>query len=118
MSRFNGEVAIVTGGASGIGAATCRQLVADGARVVVADLNGERAAALADELGDAAAPIQFDAGDVRSVERMVAETEERHGRLDILHNNAAAVGPDVISRDRDALNTDFETWDLVMAVNL
>src|SRR5271167_583479 len=92
--RFAGQVAIVTGGASGIGEATCRRLVAEGAEVVIADINGEKAVALAAELGPHAGARQFDASDVASVESLINSTMERFGRLDVLHNNAAISSPE------------------------
>jgi NAD(P)-dependent dehydrogenase (short-subunit alcohol dehydrogenase family) len=116
--RFEGQVAIVTGGASGIGEATCRRLVAEGAQVVIADVNAERAGTLADALGAKATAQAFDAADVASIERVVRTCVERHGRLDVLHNNAALSSPQVHARDRNAIEIDFETWDLVFAVNL
>src|ERR1700722_15991521 len=94
-NRFAGQVAIVTGGASGIGEATCRRLVAEGADVVIADVNGEKAAALAAELGPHAIARQFDASEVAAVESLVAGTIEQFGRLDVLHNNAAISSPEV-----------------------
>lgn len=118
MERFAGQVAIVTGGASGIGEATCRHLAAEGASVVVADLNFAPAQALAGELGANSIAIQFDAGDVVSVENMVASAFARYGRIDILHNNAALATPEIHAKDTDAVHIDFETWDKVMAVNL
>jgi NAD(P)-dependent dehydrogenase (short-subunit alcohol dehydrogenase family) len=117
-NRFHGQIAIVTGGASGIGEATCRRLVAEGAQVVVADLNGERATALADELGAQAIAHQFDAADVASVESLVGSTVRRFGRLDILHNNAAISSPEVHAQDRNPIDITFATWDQVMAVNV
>lgn len=118
--RFNERIAIVTGGASGIGEATCRRLISEGASVVIADRNFEAARSLAGELGDEqrALAIQFDAGDVVSVEQLISSTMKHFGRLDILHNNAAIGSPSVHARDTDAIDIDFETWDLVMAVNL
>lgn len=118
IGRFDGQVAIVTGGASGIGEATCRRLVAEGATVVIADINAERAAALAAELGTRAIAQTFDAADVRSIEALVRGTVERLGRLDVLHNNAAISTPEIHARDSNAIDIDFEIWDLVMAVNL
>lgn len=117
-SRFAGQVAIVTGGASGIGAATCVRLHAEGATVVVADLHGDRAEALVRGLGERAVARQFNALDVGSIEALVADTVERFGRLDVLHNNAAIVSPEIHALDTDAVDIDISTWDLVMAVNL
>jgi NAD(P)-dependent dehydrogenase (short-subunit alcohol dehydrogenase family) len=117
-NRFAGQVAIVTGGASGIGEATCRRLVAEGADVVIADVDGEKAAALAADLGSQATARRFDAADVASVESLVAGTIERFGRLDVLHNNAAISSPEVHARDRNPIDITFATWDQVMAVNV
>ena len=116
--RFDGEVAIVTGGASGIGAATARRLVAEGARVAIADIDGARAEALAKEFDEAAIGLQFDAGDVASVEAVVARTVDHFGRLDLLHNNAAIMAPEHIARDTNPVDIEFDVWDRTMAVNL
>lgn len=118
VGRFKGKVAIVTGGASGIGEATCRRLAAEGASVVVADINADRAASLAAELGGPASAVAFDAVDVASIERLVTGTIERFGRLDVLHNNAALTSPALHAKDSNAIDIDFDTWDLVFAANL
>lgn len=118
LGRFDGQVAIVTGGASGIGEATCRRLVAEGARVVIADVNADGARALADQLGASAGAVAFDAADVASIQRLVLGTVERFGRLDVLHNNAALSAPAVHAADKNAIDIEFELWDRVMAVNL
>lgn len=118
LGRFEGQIAIVTGGASGIGEATCRRLAAEGATVVVADVNGERASALAAELGKNHQAQQFDAADVTSIEKLVLGTVERFGRLDVLHNNAALTSPALHAKDNNAIDISFETWDLIMGVNL
>ena len=69
--RFEGKVAIVTGAGSGIGAATARRLAEEGAQVGVGDINGELAEKVAAEIGDAAVAVEFDAGDVTAVQRLV-----------------------------------------------
>lgn len=118
MNRLTGKVAVVTGGASGIGAATCKRLVAEGARVAIGDLNIDAAQALAAELGDAALAVHFDAGDVASVAALIAATVERFGRLDILHNNAALMSHEVIKQDSNPVDIDFDIWDRTFRVNL
>jgi NAD(P)-dependent dehydrogenase (short-subunit alcohol dehydrogenase family) len=117
MRGLEGKVAIVTGGASGIGEATCRRFAQEGAKVVIGDIDGGRAEALAKELGDAALAVRFDAGDVASVEALVAAAVDRFGRLDVLFNNAALMSPDVIKLDTDPVGIDFAVWDRTMAVN-
>ncbi len=92
VGRLDGKVAIVTGGASGIGAATCRRFVQDGARVVVADVNDEAGTAFARELGAAAAFRHTDVARLADVEATVAFAVERFGGLDVIHNNAAWSG--------------------------
>ena len=118
LDRFKGKVAIVTGGASGIGEATCRRLVAEGATVVVADIDADRAAGLAAELGRSASAVVFDAVDVASIERLVSGTIARFGRLDVLHNNAALTSPALHAKDSNAIDIGFDTWDLIFAANV
>lgn len=108
--RLQEKVAIVTGGGSGFGAGIARKFAAEGARVVVADINGEAAAGIADQLGGMA--VQADVSDADSVRAMVADVTQRFGRIDIMVNNAGVThlpGPmEEITED------DF---DRVMAVN-
>ncbi len=110
MERFAGRVAIVTGAASGIGAATARLLAREGARVVVADLDSDRAWEVAAEIGGTAQAI--DVADRLAVERLVAETVAAHGRLDILVNNAG-IGSFARTPDLDPAE-----WDRVIAIDL
>lgn len=118
---LEGRVAIVTGGASGIGRATCEALGVAGASVVVADLVGEGAEAVAAELcerGCEAIGVAADVGDERSIEGMVDAAVSRFGGLDILHNNAADSDPALMSRDLAVADMDAEVWDRTMRVNL
>ncbi len=115
---LNGKVAIITGAAGGIGTATARLFLARGARVVLADLAGDRAQTLADELGDHALPITLDLADPASVARMVDATVAHFGRLDILHNNAAFLDPNMAALDSDVEAMDLGVWDKTFAVNL
>jgi 3-oxoacyl-[acyl-carrier protein] reductase len=96
VGRLDGKVAVVTGGASGFGAATARKFVAEGARVVVADVNGPEATAVAEELGESAVAVEVDVREARQVQAMVDAAEETFGGLDVLVNNAGlthALGP-------------------------
>jgi NAD(P)-dependent dehydrogenase (short-subunit alcohol dehydrogenase family) len=118
MQRLEQKVAIVTGGASGLGLAVARQMVAEGASVVVADIDAGRARAAAEELGPRAAALEVDVGVERDVARMVRFAVERFGRLDVLHNNAAALGAEVFGRDGGITAMDAGVWDATFAVNV
>jgi len=86
--RLSGKAAIVTGGASGFGAGIVRRFILEGARVVIADINGDAAREMADELGDAALGLQIDVSSADDVETMVKSTLRSLGGIDILVNNA------------------------------
>ena len=93
MMRFRDKVAIVTGGASGIGAATAREFLREGANVVVMDLNPANYDALTDSLDQNSGTLQSVVGDVGKIDdcrRVIAETLSTFGRLDALVNNAAS----------------------------
>lgn len=113
--RFHDKIAIVTGAAGGIGSATARRLAAEGALVVVSDLNADAGAALADQLAAEGAKAEARAADVSdriACERLVAEVIEAHGRIDVLVNNAG-----IILRG-DILNLTDEMWHKSFTVNL
>ncbi|WP_053386641.1 SDR family NAD(P)-dependent oxidoreductase [Leucobacter japonicus] len=87
-----GKVAIVTGGASGIGLATVERFIAEGAQVTIADIQDEAGQAEAARLGDAALYVRTDVTDEASIAALVDATVERFGKLDIMYNNAGAQG--------------------------
>lgn len=90
---FAPSVSIVTGGGSGIGRAIATELARRGSHVVVADLDGARAKQVADDLGDRGSAAEVDVVDAEAVQALVAQTAERHGRLDVMANNAGvAIG--------------------------
>jgi 2-hydroxycyclohexanecarboxyl-CoA dehydrogenase len=110
MERFEGRVAVVTGGASGIGAATCRRLAAEGARVAVTDVNLEPARALAAEIS--AGAFELDVSKTESVNAAFEAIEAELGPIDVLVNNA---GYDEFGF---FVYTDEAMWDRVIGVNL
>src|SRR6267142_2278946 len=109
MGQLDGRTVLITGAARGIGAACARRLAADGARLVLADLDPgvEKVAA---ELGQAA--IRADVTRREDIERMVDEPYRRWGRLDVLFNNAGVI------RVQPMLDVTEDEWDRVMTVNL
>jgi 3-oxoacyl-[acyl-carrier protein] reductase len=115
------RVIIVTGGGHGIGKAYCHGLAGEGARVVVAEIDGDAAERTAAELerehGAEALAVHTDVASQSSVETMASKTLDRFGRIDVLVNNAAVFATIPISRV-PLEEVSVEEWDLVMAVNL
>jgi len=101
MNRLQDKVAVITGGASGIGMATVRKFVAEGAKVVIADMQDAAGMALADELGDAACFVSTDVCIESEVKRAVDTAIERFGQLDCIFNNAGFGG---VAGDIDSLD--------------
>lgn len=115
MGVLDDKVAIVTGGGRGIGSRYCRGLAAEGARVMVADINEAGARQVAAEVGGASTRV--DVADEQSVQAMVSTTQSTFGRVDILINNAAMFTEVLQPRKPfDAIPVD--EWDRVMAVNV
>lgn len=115
--KLEGKRAIVTGGASGIGAAIVERLAADGARVLIADKNYAGARDFSRELsqrGLTAPAAEVDVASAASVKAMVDRCVGEFGGLDVLVNNAGIV----LRQDTDVETTPEEAWDLTLAVNL
>lgn len=110
--KLKDKVAIVTGGARGIGAAICRRYAQEGARVVVADRLGQEAQRLAEEIGNQSFGVPFDVTDREAIANLVATVVERAGGIDILVNNAATFDMAPI------LEITEESYDQVFAVNV
>ena len=120
MGRLDGKIAIITGAASGIGKATAQRVAAEGARIVVADLNADGAKQVAETIsaaGGEATAVQADLADNDSVRAMVESAVTAYGGLDILHNNAAATHL-AATRDLPVSAADPAVWDEMMRVNL
>ena len=117
MKRLEGRVAIVTGGAGGLGAATTARFVSEGARVVVADIDEARANEVAAEHGDKAFAFAFDAADNESVRTMIDRVASRFEKIDILYNNLALLTEVAVTQDTTVVDTPFDVWNDLMAVN-
>lgn len=112
--RVDGRVIVVTGAAQGIGAGIARGLADEGASVVVADLNEERAQAIAQSINDAgntAIVVGVDVADRASVKAMIDRTVEEYGELNVIFNNAG------VSRPEAFLDVTEESWERIMRVN-
>jgi NAD(P)-dependent dehydrogenase (short-subunit alcohol dehydrogenase family) len=107
---LDGKVAVITGAARGIGAATARRMVASGASVVLADIDEAGVVDLAEECGGLA--VTTDVTDEDAVRRLIDAALARHGRLDILHNNAVTSRP----ADTNAVETPDKVWRLTFDV--
>jgi NAD(P)-dependent dehydrogenase (short-subunit alcohol dehydrogenase family) len=118
MGRVEGKIALVTGGAAGIGRQTAITLAREGAQVVIADINLDGAKKVAEGIGGGAAAIHFDATDQQSIQDLVAAVIAQHGRVDVIHNNAALVGPDAWFTDGSVIDTSIEMWDRAFATNV
>lgn len=118
MKRFENKVAVITGAAGGIGEATARRMVAEGAKVVIADYSKERADKLASELsgeGHDVRAVYFSATDLESCKELIEFAVKEYGRIDILVNN---VGGTDLKRDSNIEKLDINYFDEAFHLNL
>jgi NAD(P)-dependent dehydrogenase (short-subunit alcohol dehydrogenase family) len=115
--KLDNRIAIVTGAAGGIGAASARRLASDGATVVLADIDLRAAEAIANTIPGAIS-MGLDLTSEGSVKDLATDVIARYGRIDILHNNAAIQNDEQRQRDLDVVNLDVAAWDKAMAVNV
>lgn len=114
-TRLQDKVVVVTGAAQGIGRAFALRVADEGANVVVADLNFEKATTVADEIGDAAIPVSVDVSRLESTDTLAALLHDRFGRVDGIINNAAIFST---IQMKPFWELTVEEWDLLQAVNL
>jgi NAD(P)-dependent dehydrogenase (short-subunit alcohol dehydrogenase family) len=119
--RLEGKVAVVAGGATGLGAATSRRLAAEGAAVVIGDTNLEgataTAAAIADD-GARAIAVEMDLRDEGSVRQMIETAVSTFGGVDLLDNNAADTSMKAAIGDSDVVSIDLDLWDRIFDINI
>jgi NAD(P)-dependent dehydrogenase (short-subunit alcohol dehydrogenase family) len=113
---LEGKVAIVTGGAKGIGEATVRLFVQHGAKVIIADIEDKIGNSLAASLSPSATYVHCNVAVEEDIQTLISSTVAKYGRLDILFNNAGVLGNQ--SRNKSIVNFDADEFDLVMRVNV
>jgi NAD(P)-dependent dehydrogenase (short-subunit alcohol dehydrogenase family) len=117
VGRLEKKIAIITGGAAGIGRATALRMAEEGASVVIADINGEGGARVAEEViagGGSALAVQTDIGKFDQVQHLMERTVQTFGRIDVLHNNAFRL----YAGDRDFTTSTLEGWTGAIETNL
>ncbi|HEY6566845.1 MAG TPA: glucose 1-dehydrogenase [Actinomycetota bacterium] len=112
--RLDGKVALITGGGSGMGKVASELFAAEGAKVVLTDVNDEAGEATAAAIGDGASYVHADVSKETDAQAMVAAAVDRFGRLDVLYNNAGVMLP----ADGSVHSTDESIWDTTLAVNV
>jgi NAD(P)-dependent dehydrogenase (short-subunit alcohol dehydrogenase family) len=113
-NELDGKVAIVTGGAAGLGEGMSRRFAAEGARVLIADVDGDAGAALADDIGSNALFVEADVSVLDQISSLVSTAVEQFGGLHVMVNNAGVSS----TMHRSIFDDDFADFERVMAVNL
>ena len=120
MGRLTGRTAILTGAGMGLGAASARRLAAEGAEIVVADINLAAAEKVAAEIradGGKAIGLRFDLADPDSIKQLIDDTLAHYGKLEVLFNNAADTRPEILDNDGPAADLSLEIWDRTFLCN-
>ncbi|KAJ8752424.1 hypothetical protein K2173_004060 [Erythroxylum novogranatense] len=115
VRRLEGKVALITGGASGIGKATAQEFIEQGARVMIADKDSLLGAQVARELGSSAQFVECDVGVEAQIEEAIKGAVDEHGKLDVMYNNAGIVGALV---PPGVTELDLDEFDKVMRINV
>src|SRR5690606_8725303 len=120
LARLEGKVILINGAGSGIGKACAEEYAREGAKVIVASQSrsSEKVAQGIVDAGGDARSFSADISDEAAVKAMVEFALDTYGRTDVLHNNAAMTGNDIVMRDLDIATMDVDLWDRTMAVNL
>ena len=117
MGRLDGKVALITGGASGMGMVASKLFATEGAKVVLTDVADEAGEAVASEIqaaGREAAYVHADVSDEADAEAMVKVAVDRFGGLTVLYNNAGVM----LSQDGSVTDNDASTWDTTLGINV
>jgi NAD(P)-dependent dehydrogenase (short-subunit alcohol dehydrogenase family) len=118
MQRLKNKVAIIAGGATGIGAACAKRYIAEGAKVVIGDLNIKTAQELAASLGPNAIALHYDAADAASIKALIETAAAKLGRIDVLHNNVGLTSQTIQRQDTTVTDIPLEIWNAILTVNV
>ncbi|HLS98503.1 MAG: SDR family oxidoreductase [Porticoccaceae bacterium] len=118
MSRLANKVAVVAGGATGIGAACAIRYAAEGAKVVIGDFNIDTARELAESIGPNAIAVRYDAADADSIKALIDSAVETFGTLNVLHNNVAITSLAIQSQDTTVVDIPLEIWNATLNINV
>src|SRR6202167_5272464 len=118
MQRLQNKVAIIAGGATGIGAACAKRYIAEGAKVAIGDLNIQTAQELAASLGPNAVAVHYDASDAASIKALIDGAAATFGRIDVLHNNVGLTSQTIQRQDTTVTDIPLEIWNAVLNVNV